>query len=516
MKKNILHRCLAMLVMCVCISQAVCLVPVEAGSSDLIVDKTSFEEKIDTSLWNVTDSRIKAENGRLEFAEDSRKGTAIISKTVAKKTGYHEELVSVDATMDLNGIAQGKTFALALGLNSIESSLGEAGNIEIRFTNKEGVKMSVVVIKEDKSVEEVIAPQNLGSLNNVSVHATILSNGTLEFSANGTMVSKKLPVSGEGRVGFVQDGSCAVIVKDVKIVSHRYDRPENCNIEEDFEKESININELTAKMVYTTGHFVPYGMGIVSKDGNRVMEYKNMSLAYLGTMYKYSNFELTFDVIGFQREDELDEEGNVLVPKTESLAVSFGDEAADYDSWGFETSPDAVVFDIASQVYSMNLGHVAQANDKGYAFGSAECKKDFTIRVSVIDGKVTASIKWIDEENFTEILTYNVSNVTPLGYVHIWCSGTYSNFSIDNLKIINKDKDPNLTKVEFKSAVYEVPEDFTYEKITYVYRDEETQEEPTVSPYLAIPVVAVLCGVASCIVMVVRKKKQEGGKIADE
>ena len=504
-----LSKRLAVLLLCVCAALLICKIPSEAGSSDLIVDKTSFAEELDTSIWYASDSRVSAKDGKLEFSEESKKSTTIITKMVAKKTGYHDELVRLEATMNLRSIPEGKTFASVLGLGSVEAKLGDPGNVEIRFTNNNGLKLSVVAYDQDGKETEVVAPQSIGAAANVTIKAVVSADGILNFSLNGKQLyNGQIPVSGEGRVGFLQDGSCAVSVSDVNIVAHRYDRPENCNIQEDFEKESININELTARMVYVSGHFVPYGMEIAEYDGNRVMDFKNMSLAYLGTMYQYSNFELTFDVLRLQRVEELDEEGNVCVPKNENIVVSFGDEATDYEDWGYELAPDAVVFDSSSRVYSMNQEHLTQAGQKGYDYASEDCDKDFTIRVSVIDGIVTVSMKWADENQFTEILKYKISDITPLGYVHIWAAGQYTNFSVDNLSIINKDNDPELVEVEFKSAVYDVPEDFVYEKIGYVYREKETEAEGTVSPYWMIPIVAVTCAAAFGIVFVVHKKKE--------
>lgn len=135
--------------------------------------------------------------------------------------------------------------------------------------------------------------------------------------------------------------------------------------------------------------------------------------------------------------------------------------------------------------------------------------KNFTIRVSVIDGTVTASVKWINETNFTEILSYNLSNQTPLGYVHIWTTGANCNLSIDNLTLINKDKDAKTIDVDFKSAVYEVPEDFEYDKIGFDYREDVAEEaSSTISPYYIIPTVAFVCVIAFIIVLAVTKKRK--------
>ena len=509
MKRNCIKKYIIGFLVCILLFGNTPVIPAEAGSSNLIVDSSSFAKELDTMLWNATDSRVSAENGKLVFSAESRKSTALITKTIAANTGYHNELVSVDVTMDLSNIPSGETFVAALGLGSIEAVMGEAGNVEIQFTNDGGVKMSAVVYDMDGKKTELVAARAVGSSSKVKIKATISSEAVFVLSLNGSQVcNEKLPIAGEGRVGFLQTGSCAVTISDLKMVAHRYDRPENLDIYEDFEEESINVNELTARSVYVTGHYVPYGMEIKEVNGNRVMEFKNLSAGYLGSLHQYSNFELTFDVINLQRVSEIDEEGNVLVPKNESIAVSFGDEAEDYTDWGYMTSPDAVVFDSASVVYSMNLGHKQDAKAKGYGYASVDCDRDYTICVSVIDGIVTVSMKWIDEENFTEILKYKVSDVTPLGYVHIWAAGVYTNFSIDNVSLINKDIDPNTIEVDFKSAVYEVPEDFKYEKIGYVYRDDANEgKEEGFSPYFMIPIVAVLCAVAFGTVCLVTKKK---------
>ena len=509
MKRNCIKKYIIGFLVCILLLGNMSVMPAEAGSSNLIVDSSSFEKELDTMLWNATDSRVSAENGKLVFSAESKKSTALITKTIAANTGYHDELVSFEAAMNLNEIPAGGTFVAALGLGSIEAVMGEAGNIEIRFTNEGGVKMSVMVYDLDGKKTEMVVARPVGSLSNVKIKATISSEAIFTLSLNGSQVcNEKLPITGEGRVGFLQTGSCAVTISDLKVVAHRYDRPENLNIYEDFEEESINVNELTARSVDVTGHYVPYGMEIKEVDGNRVMEFKNLSAGYLGSLHQYSNFELTFDVINLQRVPEMDLEGNVLVPKNESIAVSFGDEAEDYNDWGYETSPDAVVFDSASVVYSMNLGYKQDAKAKGYGYASADCNKDYTIQVSVIDGIVTVSMKWIDEQNFTEILKYKVSDVTPLGYVHIWAAGVYTNFSIDNVSLVNKDIDPNTLEVDFKSAVYDVPEDFKYEKIGYVYRDNAKEDESgNFSPYLFIPIVAVVCAAAFGTVCLVTKKK---------
>ena len=490
------------------------VMPAEAGSSNLIVDNKSFKQELDIALWNATDDRVTAENGKLVFSAESKKSTALITKTIATNTGYHDELVSFEATMNLSGVAAGETFVAALGLGSIEAVMGEPGNVEIQFANDGGIKMSVVAYDLDGNATEIVAPRAAGT--KASIKAVISSEGVFTLTLGGSRVCmEKLPVSGEGRVGFVQSGNCAVTVDDLKIVAHRYDRPENCDIYEDFENESINVNTLTAKSLIPSYQYVPYGMGIQDFDGSRGLIFQNLACGYMGSLHKYSNFEITFDVVYLQRESELDDEGNIVVPQSDCIVVSFGDEAEDYNDWGYTTSPDAIVFDAASNVYSMHLEPQPRANaaEKGYAFASPECKTDFTIRVSMIDGVATTSMKWVGEDTFTEILKYKVSDETPLGFVHIWAAGSNNNFAIDNVRLINKDIDPNTISLDFKSALYNTPEDFEYEKIGFVYRDTAEEDKGfEFTPYMLIPVIAVVCVVAFGIVCLISKKKTGKGE----
>ena len=157
----------------------------------------------------------------------------------------------------------------------------------------------------------------------------------------------------------------------------------------------------------------------------------------------------------------------------------------------------------------------ASASDKGYDFYSPKCDRDFSIRVSMKDSVVTVGVKWIEEKKFTDIMTYQVSERTPTGYVHIWTTSVVANLSIDNLKLINTDEEPNLIEVPFESSFIEVPEDYDYQpqEVTYM----EQKKEKQFNPYLVIPVVGAVCIVVlliSCLIM--RKKEKKEGGTEDE
>ena len=115
----------------------------EAGSSNIVVDNSSFEKELDTSLWNNVDGDVQLKDGMLVFPKESTETTSLITKTTARRTGYHENLVSADITMRMIELPEGEAFVLAFGLGSIEALMGEPGNVEISFTGKNGVTASV-------------------------------------------------------------------------------------------------------------------------------------------------------------------------------------------------------------------------------------------------------------------------------------------------------------------------------------------------------------------------------------
>ena len=512
MKQNKIVKVLASLLVCLLLAGTVGQIQVDAGSSDILLDKSSFEGKIDFSRWNNTDENVKSKNGALVFSKESNSATGLIVKTIAKNTGYHKNIVSMKSVMDLTNVPKGESFVLAFGLSSIEATTGEAGNVEVHFRNNGSLEVLVKEFDDDGNEKKILSPVKVSSVSNVSAEVVITAKQQLRLTVNGAQLcDKKLKVDGEGRVGFLQTGRCAVTVKDVEILSHKYERPENTNIKEDFEQGTINVNTLTARMVMLGREYTPFGMRVTEVDNNSVMQIQNASVTYLGTLHKYSNFEITFDVKNLVRKATLDKDGKITAPKSEVFGVSFGDEAPDYTGYGYETSTDMIVFSSGSNVYSLNEGNVVVATDKGYNFFNDDCDKDFTVRVSVIDGIATTSMKWINEKEFTEILSYRVSRENPLGYVHIWTSGQYNSMDIDNVSIINKDEDPNLIEVDYKSAIWEKPEDFKYEKITAVYR-ETVSEEKGFNMYYIIPMVAGLCVILfGCVVLVTNQKRKKEG-----
>ena len=418
---------------------------------------------------------------------------------------FFEKLASVDFNLRLKALPKGQSFVLAFGLAGIEAGMSNRGNVEITFANNNGIKVSVVAYEKANTPITVCEPKSAGmSLNgNARVHAEVTNDGQILVSVNGKNVCKgTLPISGEGRIGFLQTGSCAAEVSDFKITAYQYYRPENSNIEEDFEEGSLNVSVLMGRTWVGNKTFT-----FKEYKGNPVLMFESIGQTFLGTQASYSNFEMTFDVPYMRLKPGTDENGEPM-DGTGTIGISFGSEKTSVKKDEYKNAIDMITFKQGKVFSFKNEAKYSAEN----SYWSEE--KPFSLQVIVKDCVITVGAKWMNETNYHPILSYEIANRDVTGYVHLWVVDQ-GNFAIDNLKITNLDHDPQLVEKEFVSGLIEKPEDWVYEPFERVYKQEtqDVEEEKTFSWYLMIPTTA-LAGILILVVtdMVIRtckKKKKE-------
>lgn len=490
---------------------------VSAGSSDVVVDKSTFAEALDDAKWNNANGDVTAEGGKLIFPADSTEDTKLIVKSPAKASGFNNELFSADATMKLKKLPSGETFVFGAAFANIESYMGDPGNVEVRFENNNGIKASVVAIDQDGEKTVLSKPQSCGSLGGtikVSIRATVDKKLTVKVNGK-TLFNGASPVELEGRIGFIQTGNCEVEVSDVDIVSHQYDTPENTNVEEDFEDGGINVKALSSKLLSGCGYF-PAGVHIEDYNGNKVLMFKNAAAGYFGTIYQYSNFELTFDVPYMLHSNVLREDGTVLQPVNANFVVAIGDESSEYTGFGYSTAAASIVFS-STNVYNMKDDKMMTTfKENEYCDLSGE--EGYSVKIVVKDTQITAYIKKLDGTKYTEVLSYKSGNQTPLGYVHIWSAGQ-SNFAIDNFKITNLDEGAKVVEVGDEKGIVEGTEDWEYQPMEVVYMEQETGNANL--PWIIAMVGAAALGaifVAVCFIItkVKNRPKKEKAEVVAE
>lgn len=460
------------------IATSVNLIPmhVSAGVSNIVIDNSSFAEELDSSKWHAPSADVLVQNGKLVFTNESTGDTRLIATDLVSASEQSGTLFKADYTMRLTRIPAGEKFILGYSLSSVEAYYEEAGNLEVVFENRNGLKVSVVAYDENGNAITLSGAQSvgtsLGGSFTVNVHAT--TKNQVSITVNGrTIYNKTAPIDMGGRIGFLQSGGCAAEVSSVNIISHRYDTPENPNIIEDFESGTININALSSRNLNSCGYF-PCGIQVEEYNGSNVLMFRNANVGGIGTTYKYSNFEATFDVPYMQHTNVVDEQGNIIKPANVSLAFVIGSESyeftnAENQDWIY--APDSILFD-SNGVFSykhINNGAFADLT-RFYEKGTTQ---GYSIKITMIDTIVTVYMKALNAQDFEQVMSYKIGNATPTGYLQISSTGR-SNFAIDNLKIVNKDKDAKTIKVDYKSGKATNIDDWAYEPMEVKYRDGST------------------------------------------
>ncbi len=497
---------------------------VQAGSSDIVVDNTSFEKELDSTKWNAPNADVKLENGKIVFTKDSTAETRLITRKGATKTEYYNELFNTTYTLKLSTLPADQKFIVAYSLFTAESYAEESGNFEIVFTNNGGVKVTVRAFGDDGTeqilVDKASCGVKVGSAFTMNVSAT--KDMKTKVVVNGkTLYNAVAPISMEGRTGFLQSGGCAAEIQSVSIVSHAYDRPENGNIVEDFEQGSMDKNTLTSTMTRNLGYF-PAGIFVEEYNGSNVLMFRNVSQGFFGTKYQYSNFEVSFDIPFVLRKNEVDEEGNISALAHGNLVLGIGDESDVYSNYGYQQSAEAIVFApdrISSMAHGKN-GVVVDLPGKGYY--DQQKNEGYSVKVSMIDTQVKVYVKALKATTYDEVLSYKVGQATPLGYIHIWSTGL-SNFAIDNFKLTNLDKEGNVLDLKYEAATIKPEADWEYKPQEVVYldevlgeKDEATTPEEQGFKWVMLLVYGGIAGVviiAVCTAIALGGKKKKEGKV---
>lgn len=489
-------------------------IQVEAGEVSTALSLMDENGKLNVTSWYDPNDELEVQNGKLIIPDNSTADTRIITKSFATLDSMCEIVAEVSCNVEFTKLPEGKKFIIALGLSSIESYSGDAKNIEVEFTNQNGVSVGVAAYEKSGEATIVAAPTKCtaGIGSKMAVKVVLKSNQQISVFVNESeIVNGTVPVSGEGRVGLIQTGECGAVVSDLIVKYTQYDTPENTDFTETFEEGIYNNNLFTMK--FAEGPRKPSYMAVEEYNGSKVLLYRNTGLCYLGTKHMYSNFELTFDIPYFERQVEKDENGNI-VKAPSMFAVSMGDAAQDFAAWEYTGSTDLVLF-LAENVYSYN--HTPAKFDVAYSnmgFFDKTTDEGFSVQMKMVDGHFTLGMKALDDENFKTIAEADYDNFMT-GYIKLWTTGD-GNVAIDNVKIKNLDENPNLIEVPFEPAVIEVS-DFEYEEPELVFSP-DTNEESGEGAQLQGQTIAIYtvagCGIVfavSAVVMFVliqRKKKE--------
>ena len=491
-----------------------------AGARKLTSTFLADSGEVNLTEWNVSDENIYVKDSKLIIpADSSTDQTKFISKSVVKQSMAVDKLISVSTAMRITQLPEGEQFILAFGLANIEAESGENGNVEIVFANNGGIVCSVIAYSDDEAITLVDKAKCGISVNSkFTLNAAIGSNGNFTVAVNGKNIcNKELPVSGQGRFGILQTGSCGAEISELSVVVQSYETPENVNIEEDFEDGEFDASAMSSFVRGSNGCFPSYAK-IEDYNGNKVFMFYNAGLGYIGTRYEYSNFEISFDVPYFQYTDIYDEDKRLEVKASGGVCLGFGEQNEAPEGEGYIQDTD--FFLLGSTMAQSWLKKTWKVAVEDTNFVDKENNVGYSVKFTLVDGKGTLQLKGAKDKEYTTVATDYYEDYAK-GYVRIWSSGN-STFAIDNLKITNLDKDGVLVDTDYKSSVI-TAEDYvlTDEDTKMVFREDanKAQDEKGLSSgdvLIIVSAATTFVLIASGTVIRLICKRKKGGRKNEE
>lgn len=504
--------------------------PVMAGLRTYDSNFTNSSGTINEVDWHSTDTHIVCKDRNLVIpAQSSTSDTKFVSKTLVTKTAA-EEMVRVESVLRLTELPEGKQFILAFGLSNIEASSGETGNVEIVFADEGGIVVSVIAYGEE-GAQTLVEKQKCGiSLGrDFALNAAISSDAAFSLKINGRNIyESKLMVSGTGRFGILQTGSCGAEFSKLNVICNYYDTPENVNIVEDFEDGEFNANVLCSCLYGSNAeNATPSGCSIEEYNGSKVLMFRNAGLGWFGTLYQYSNFEVTFDIPYYLHEDVLDEEFNVLTPRSYTPCLGFGEQDPRPYGEAYVKDTDLLLFgrdycrSHMKKLFDVNYSEI------GYGDISGDISKNqgYSVKATMIDGTMTVQVKPLSGGVYKTVVTQKYEDFRS-GYIYIWSSG-HDNFAIDNFTLTNLDEPSNLIEVEYKSSVIKA-EDYVpteeEEQMVFLTKDNTDEVSKPEAARMSTEIIFFICCVSGAIILIVigivvgaiRKHKKQGGGAKNE
>ena len=478
----------------------------EAGSSkSYIVSAVSIGDKsINTGDFSV-DGKVTADNGKAVF-DGSVSEQSLTTSTKARNLKDYgvKTLFDFKSTFTFLSFGEEGRVSLLFGLDKISGTRGDKNSFSIEITYSSSDKRFTIGAYEylaDGSVKEIYSPQSTSILKlnrtvlfkvNVDtdgkLNATVTPQGNSAFSVASDY---PLTVDPQGYISYYSQGGNNFTLSDPEIVIYKYDAPENVDYVETFDKEGKD--QYNANVFYSAcdaSAVTPASLSV--KEGKLVFE--NTAAAYISTGYKYSNFELCFDIVDLARKAVKDENGNYLSYISAWFGIAFGVDSVDqspdtttrYTSW---VQLGDILDADPNYKESKTTRYVVWDNSGSWNAVKTQVMTDFNpwddrydnetinVRFTMTDGVIRLYYKIDGDAEWGEpYLTYDYGRVKT-GYVRIFTADgdnesvkglaytAISNFSIDNLSIKNTDDERSknvLPTPAFKSNLTQKTPDFDY------------------------------------------------------
>ncbi len=466
-------------------------------TSSILVESAAFNGALSSGTFVFDDDHDIAVNEQNAIIFGSGDGEGTEAQLTARARlniyagGAIEDFAETELDITVSSIPAGGEFIIAYGLSGPRETFGSEGAVEFKIINENGYKLCVEKVTGGEG--ELIAAKALDG-DDFQFYFDLNNDETITVTDNGEIVFDALDVGcvpeGYFSIGYT-GAKCTVTVNNMLIRTYSYERPENVEITgdllEDFDTGEFNINLWESRS--NTGAATPSYVRVE----NGVLRFNNTEKAHFTTKYKYSNFELNFDLLDVNCI-AYDENHNPIEYSSDALEIIFG--VADY-SEDVSTSMFADNYGVRFGGWIHGQTDSTQISDQLVLSGpQVEGSQGFllsampetcnpfnaettagrsaNIKIIIQDMNFRLYMKYDDEEweydADNEIISEPVLEYplrfTPNGYIRFCAYGSeklFPNFSIDNIEIINLDENKQvIDNIGFDGNNYDIGDDYDY------------------------------------------------------
>ena len=425
-------------------------------------------------------SGISADTLPFEFGEEQTMNSRIVTRNAINELADADldKFFTLNMTLKIDEVPEGKVFAFAYGLESIIAPYGSDDSAGLWFTVSEEQVLcgfSVFGNGEESVMAESTVVGEIGKP--IDIVFKVNTEGDISLNLSGIPVAAfdkpGVQAVRSGRVGLVQTGKCAVSVTDFSVEYFANARPDNFNALATFDDDNFDMNHWTA------GATNRGGMELRQEIENGAFLYRNTQDAYFGTKQKYSNVAVEFEIPYIQRTPEY-KDGKLLKTVSAGITVAIVADVqkttAGAARYAVEFAPSGAGPEIPAEKTLLKLyqGGVEKLrltlSDKFDLWSIANEGKTFGVSVRFIDGVLSTYLKTDGERGFTKLAELDCGKTSETGYVSIvggWAlaTGWRGNFSIDNVSTFNLDLDGTAAGkvISAPVSIPHKPDDYPYE-----------------------------------------------------
>ncbi len=438
---------------------------------------------VNENEWR-TEGEVALQSGALVLTAAADEGSSALYRTQLSCESVKDSFV-FESRITVNQLAGEKRGGILLGAERIRYTVGDVNTTFVYVANtSNGMGVGIAAYDENGDKTELLAsPVSVNTTYSMKIVGT---GNSLQLFVNGSEVYNQAfeGVLG-GYFGFAtteeggDDAALSIAFSNVNVVNDYYDVPQNTNIYETFDDNSLNTG------IWHLAHNAPYLAGAAEANGRwRCIDDNGSTLT---TKYKYSNFDLSFDIPWVKRTTEYYDSGKVSSPACSWFGFFFGIDESDYsnisyadqilgkkngDCYTLRINPN-MVNGVPSGTTSIMFGRVLSGASKydlpkQYDLFDLDHEgRTFQVRFSCKDDVFALEVKWADETEWYHVFTVENSMVT--GYISFTSYGSGANNSVhkgnmewDNIVITNRDYNGNVIQVEKESEDLANPGDYGY------------------------------------------------------